>query len=68
MRRVDGGYECILCCKVIKHNNIKRHIQDIHSSDGQSFMCDVCQKYFKNQNSLNVHYYKFHHKDKQNVL
>jgi len=68
MRRVDGGYECILCCKVIKHNNIKRHIQDIHSSDGQSFMCDVCQKYFKNQNSLNVHYYKFHHKEKQNVL
>jgi len=65
VRRVEDGYECRECGKVIKHlSNLRRHIRDKHSGDEQPFICKYCFKSYKSQNSMDTHVYLYHKKEK----
>merc|ERR1719342_1210082 len=51
IRRVENGYECTICGKVMKQrNNLKRHIRDKHSEDDT-----ICGKVMKQRNNLKRH-------------
>ena len=63
--RVENGYLCRLCDKVIKHNNIKRHIKDKHSADQQAYVCKYCFKSYKSKNSMETHVSVYHRNEKE---
>jgi len=66
--RVENGYECLKCGKVMKQrSNLRRHIRDIHSGDDLSFICKYCFKSYKSQNSLNNHV-SLYHKDEKEMI
>ena len=51
------GFTCALCGKgfgVNKHH-CRRHIKNFHKKDDIGLCCDVCQKSYKNYDSLRHH-------------
>ena len=68
IRRVENGYECTICGKIMKQrNNLKRHIRDKHSEDDTIFICKYCFKSYKSKNSLDNHV-SLYHKDEKGLL
>ena len=64
--RVENGYLCRLCDKVIKHqHNVKRHIKDKHSVDHQAYVCKYCFKSYKSKNSMETHISTYHRNEKE---
>ena len=52
-------YVCKVCGKQEKKSNIKSHIEAKHLED-ISIPCNVCEKTFKNRDSLKNHNYRSH--------
>ena len=54
----DGlGFTCALCGKAfgIRKHHCRRHIKNSHKKTGKALDCDVCQKSYKNCDSLRHH-------------
>ena len=69
VREVEGGHQCLLCGKVIKHfSNFKRHVLDKHNESGQIFVCRFCQKEYKSKNSMETHQYLYHKEEMKSSM
>ena len=53
---------CPYCYKQLSHKSISRHIRDMHKSKSKSnfVTCNLCEKMFRNNNSLICHMWRFH--------
>lgn len=53
---------CFHCSSIMLEKNLKAHLHNIHSEEGQikNFECENCQKLFKNEYLLRRHYESIH--------
>ena len=56
--------QCKFCHKWLHRRGLKRHIKEVHehegASDGSQLVCHLCDKNFKNEQSLKNHLRAFH--------
>jgi len=55
-----SGFPCPYCGKEYKEKRVmKVHVRDIHE-ETQTYVCNFCEKIFKNRNTLANHKSTFH--------
>lgn len=55
---------CPYCHQQLSWHALSRHIRDMHRNKAGFVNCKVCNKVFRNKNSLGCHMWRFHRDDK----